>query len=152
MAIPSLPFSMSDINSEFGTKSLATHFSDGDGGVGSLPGNMSEFEGLSAFSASLSGDYGTDFDVATDSVNTSAAITASISSGTLSASISGTGQAKRISVNGGPFTVGPTTVSNGQTIRVRQTASSSYSTSTTVVLDLGGYDSATYTVITEGAP
>lgn len=47
MAVPSLPFSMSDINAEFGSASLATHFTNGDGGVGSLPGNMSEFEGLS---------------------------------------------------------------------------------------------------------
>lgn len=145
MAIGSLPMSWSEVNTEFGTASAATTLA---AEVGSLPREMSEMVGLSSFSASLSGEYGTVFDVATDSVNTSGAITASISSGTLSASISGTGIGKRLSVNGGPYTVGPTTVSDGQSIRVRQTASSSGGVSSTVVLSLGGYDTATYTVET----
>lgn len=46
MPVSSLPINMSEINAEFGAKSLATHFNDGDGGVGGLPGNMSEFAGL----------------------------------------------------------------------------------------------------------
>lgn len=63
MAVPALPFNMSDINTEFGTETLATHFSNGAGGVGSLPGNMSEFEGLSDFvtisAATLTADHDT---------------------------------------------------------------------------------------------
>ena len=50
MPVPSLPISYSDIVAEFGSKSgLTAYFTDGSGGVGGLPGNMTEFAGLSDF-------------------------------------------------------------------------------------------------------
>ncbi|MBL8470958.1 MAG: PKD domain-containing protein [Rhodocyclaceae bacterium] len=51
------------------------------------------------------------------------------------------------SINGGTFTSSDGTVSNGQTVRVRQIASSSFSTQTTAALTVGGV-SAGYSVTT----
>lgn len=51
------------------------------------------------------------------------------------------------SVNGGPFTTAPGTISNGQALRLRQTASSLASTTTTMTVTVGGV-SAAYNVTT----
>ena len=106
-----------------------------------------------AFSASLSGSFGSSFDVARTAVVTSpSAVTANISSGTLEGTLSGTGTGLRMSINGGSYLLPPRTISNGDTIRVRQTASASYGTTTSCTLNLGGFDSKTFNVTTEDAP
>lgn len=115
--------------------------------------SLQDFYGAQAFSASLSGFFSSLFDVSRSSVQTSLeAVTVNISSGTLTASLSGSGGSLRMSVNGGPYLLGSQTVSNGNTIRLRQTSSNSFSTSTTCTVSLGGFDSKTFTVTTEDAP
>lgn len=72
-------------------------------------------------------------------VNLSTAITSnSITVGGINAkaSISVTGGS--FSINGGTFRTSSTTVSNGNTVRVKQTSSASYSTTTNTVLTIGG--------------
>lgn len=55
------------------------------------------------------------------------------------------------SVNGGVFTSAPGTISNGQSLVLRQTASSAASTTTTMTVTVGGV-SASYQVTTGAAP
>lgn len=55
------------------------------------------------------------------------------------------------SINGGDFTSTATTAQNGQTVRVRQTSSSSYSTTKNTVLTIGGV-SGTFSVTTIAPP
>lgn len=115
--------------------------------------SLDDFYGANNFSASLSGFFGSKFDVPTSSVQTSdSTVTVNISSGTLTGSISGSGGALKWSINGGSYSSSNRSVSNGNVIRVRQTASNNYTTSTTATFSLGGYDSETFTVTTEFAP
>ena len=67
----------------------------------------------------------------------------------VSAAISITGG--EYSINGGAYTSDSGTVENSQTVRVRQTSSSSYSTTTDATLTIGGV-SDTFTVTTADAP
>src|SRR6185503_12999441 len=55
------------------------------------------------------------------------------------------------SINGGAYTASAGTVSNGQTVTVRQTASGSYATTTSATLTIGGV-AAAFSVTTEAAP
>jgi hypothetical protein len=55
------------------------------------------------------------------------------------------------SINGGAYTSASGTVENGQTVRVRQTSSALYSTTTNATLTIGGM-SDTFSVITIGPP
>jgi len=54
-------------------------------------------------------------------------------------------------VNGGAYTTGAGTVNNGDTVAVKLTSSSSYSTAATATLTIGGV-SAAFSVTTQGAP
>ena len=82
-------------------------------------------------------------DVELSTVTTSNQVT--VSGICLSASISITGGT--YSVNGGGYTASSGTVNNGDTVTVRQTSSSSYSTTTNAILTIGGV-SDTYSVKT----
>ena len=149
MAVPGVPFSMSDINTEFGTRTLATQFSTNQGGVGGLPGNMTEFAGTSSFTASLSGTFNTlyDQDQLTTFTSTSA-ITVNISSGTLAVTAGGTGSSPLLQKNNsGPF-LSSQTCSNGDTLKARLTTGSSEDTGYTCTATMGSYGSKTYTVFT----
>lgn len=72
--------------------------------------------------------------VALSTVATSNSITVSGATGSPSISISG----GTYSINGGAYTAASGTVSNGNTVTVRQTSSSSYATKTTATLNIGG--------------
>lgn len=78
---------------------------------------------------------------------TSGAITVSGINTTASLSLSGTGASQQCSVNSGAWGSCPATVTNGQTVAVRHTTSSSYNTITTSVLTIGGV-SATFSATT----
>jgi hypothetical protein len=84
--------------------------------------------------------------VALSSVQTSNTITVSGINSAAAISISG----GTYSVNGGAYTASSGTVTNGQTVSVRVTASSSFSTAVNAVLTIGGV-SDTYTVTTLAA-
>ncbi len=74
------------------------------------------------------------FNVATSSTRTSNSIT--VSGIDAAAAISVTGG--EYSINGGAFTSSSGTVSNGDTVRARHTASASNSTTVDTVIDIGG--------------
>jgi hypothetical protein len=78
-----------------------------------------------------------------NTVVTSNAITVSGINTATNISISG----GTYSVNGGPYTSAPGTVSNGSTVRVQLTSSGSYSTTTSATLTIGGV-SDTFSVTT----
>lgn len=84
---------------------------------------------------------------ALNTLATSSSITvAGINSATAISVVGGT-----YSINGGAYTAGAGTVSNGQTVTVRQTASASYSSTTTATLIIGGVSGA-FNVTTGAAP
>ena len=150
MAVPGVPFSMSDINTEFGTRTLATQFSTNQGGVGGLPGNMTEFAGTSSLTASLSGTFNTlyDQDILTTYTSTTS-ITVNISNAsTLAVTAGGTGSSVGLQLNGsGPF-LSSQTCSDGDTLKARLTTGSSEAATYTCVATMGSYGSKTYTVFT----
>ncbi|MBA4285482.1 MAG: hypothetical protein C0434_08125 [Xanthomonadaceae bacterium] len=82
-------------------------------------------------------------DAVPGSVQTSAAATISGINQPATVTVSG----GSYSVNGGPFTSAPGTISNGQTLNLRQTASAAASTATTTTVTVGGV-SASYSVTT----
>lgn len=82
---------------------------------------------------------------------TSNTITISGISTSAALSISGTGSNLLCSINSAALAACPSSVTNGTTIAVAQTSSSSYSTSTTAILTVGGV-SSTFTVTTGSNP
>lgn len=156
MAVPSLPFSLSDINAEFGTKSLASHFSDGDGGVGSLPGNMTEFEGLAQPTANFTSTsaFTSQTGVATSTVRTAAGsrtvgtITGASTILCYAEDVIGSTSPK-IRVNGTGSWVTSAMVSAGDTIQVQCTSSPDAFTEVKCRIKMNGStDNCTFSVST----
>ena len=150
MALPSSgALSIQDIVDEFGGDGTLTSYYRGGTYVADTADNsgvptsgaisVSDFYGASAFSASLSGSFGSNLDVTPDSTQTSGGtVTVNMSSSPLTLVLSGQG-GPSVSVNGGSFSSAPSrSVNNGDTLRMRLTASSSYATTHTGTVTLTG--------------
>mgnify|MGYP003639647026 FL=1 len=147
--IGSLPMSFSEVNSKYGTKTAATHFSDGSGGVGGLPGNLSEFVGTDVPEWTIA-NFTSVTGATRNASHTSNTITPTIPFAPVSVSISG-GISGTFSISSGSFSATTRNMATGQNIRAKANASGSYSTASTVTLS-GNGDTATYTITTAAAP
>tara|TARA_R110000822_G_C15256666_1_gene487847 strand:+ start:300 stop:1244 length:945 start_codon:yes stop_codon:yes gene_type:complete len=151
MAVPGVPFSMSDINTEFGTRTLATQFSTNQGGVGGLPGNMTEFAGTSVPVASgtfSAANFNTITDEDINASVTSNSLTLSVSNGPITVTASSNSTIQKN--NTGSF-ASSLAFDNGNTIKIKFTSSTEYETSVTKTASMNG-DSASLTVITGEDP
>jgi hypothetical protein len=128
-------------------------------GVGSVYKTVSEmYVGVggawkrfyNTITASITGTWGSTTGEPTSTlITTNTSITMVISSGTLDFTISGTGDSKETQINGGAWSAAsPRTVSNGDTVKARMVTDSSIGSTTTVILNLAGYDSDTWSVST----
>ena len=151
MAVPGVPFSMSDINTEFGTRTLATQFSTNQGGVGGLPGNMTEFAGTSVPVASgtfSAANFNTITDEDINASVTSNSLTLSVSNGPITVTASSNSTIQKN--NTGSF-ASSLSFDNGNTIKIKFTSSTEYETSITKTASMNG-DSASFTIITGEDP
>jgi hypothetical protein len=83
-----------------------------------------------------------------DALATSAAVVVAGINDAAAVSISGSG-APEYSVNGGPFTSGPGSITNGQSVTIRLIAGGALGSTRTATLDVGGV-TATFSVTTRG--
>jgi hypothetical protein len=128
--------------------SAASGYSTSDSAVLTVGGVSSTFTVTTGAQPVLQGTFAPVTGAAPTSIETSNTIT--VSGTTIPVPISVT-SGSTYSINGGPFTSAPGTVQPGDQVVVQTTASSTYNTTSSAIVNIGGVTS-TYTVTTAAQP